>query len=140
MYRRSIPPRCRVSPDPFLSQLESSVLEWVSDCHENEGNAMSRKALLAGFVVVALGIIGAGIGLTCLQQAAPGTDATSTSNAVGSSRLDIPARLPSPTNSLTSNRPTTSTAPWKGRARPGLLPVRPGGPRAREGVVLTPFS
>jgi len=81
---------------------------------------MSRKALLTGFAIVALGLIVAGVGLTCLQQTAPGTDATSTSNAVGSSRLDILARLPSPTNSLTSNRPTTSTAPWKGRTGPGL--------------------
>jgi hypothetical protein len=48
----------------------------------------SRKALLTGFAVVALGIIAAGVGLICLQQAAPGTpiiDIPSIPNIIGSS-------------------------------------------------------
>jgi hypothetical protein len=60
----------------------------MSDCHENEGNAMNRKALLTGFAIVALGLIVAGVGLTCLQQAAPGTpiiDIPSIPNIIGSS-------------------------------------------------------
>jgi len=37
---------------------------------------MNRKALLTGFTVIVLGLIVTGFGLTCLQQAAPGTPLT----------------------------------------------------------------
>ena len=60
----------------------------MSDRYENEGKTMNRKALLTGFAIVALGLIVAGVGLTCLQQAAPGTpiiDVPSVPNIIGSS-------------------------------------------------------
>jgi len=49
---------------------------------------MNRKVLLAGFIVIALGLIVAGVGLTCLQQTAPGIsiiDIPSIPNILGSS-------------------------------------------------------
>jgi hypothetical protein len=83
----------------------------MSDRYENEGKTMNRKALLTGFAIVALGLIVAGVGLTCLQQAAPGTpiiDIPSIPNIIGSSG---PYVLAAPFPDVNDSYPVYRTIP-----------------------------
>lgn len=83
-------------------------LEWMSGCHENEGNAMNQKVLLAGFAVIALGIIVAGVGMTYLQQAVPGTDIPSFPTTIESSG---PYLLAAPFPDVNDSYPVYRTIP-----------------------------
>jgi len=83
----------------------------MSDCQENKGNAMNRKILLAGFTVLILGLIVAGVGLTCLQQAAPGTDIIGTPSIPNILGPSEPYVLAAPLPDVNDSYPVYLTVP-----------------------------
>jgi len=72
---------------------------------------MNRKILLAGFIVLALGIIVTGAGLTCLQQAALGTDIIGTPSIPNILGPSGPYTLAAPFPDVNDSYPVYRTVP-----------------------------